>query len=214
MTRLHLIRHGETELGREGRAQGHSEVGLNDNGRRQALQLAEALAGGGQKFSGLYSSDLPRARETAEVVAAAFPGLAVSDDARLREKDPGRLAGLNRFEMQRRWPEWWLANQLAPGSTRAPGGESFEDLQARLLPAIEEMADAHPEGDIAVVTHGGPIKVLVCHTLGLSLDGVDLLALDHCRVTVIEWGPSPRLISFNCPQTLTQASSAASAAKP
>ncbi|MHB8757204.1 MAG: histidine phosphatase family protein, partial [Bacillota bacterium] len=88
-TRLHLIRHGETEAGREGRAQGHTAVGLNDNGRRQALHLAEALAGGGQELSGLYSSDLPRARETAEVVAAAFPGLAVSSDTRLREKDAG-----------------------------------------------------------------------------------------------------------------------------
>lgn len=197
MTRLYLIRHGETDAGREGRSQGHSGVALNENGRRQARDLAQALASAGVKPEVLYSSDLPRARQTAELLAASLSGLSVIPDPRLRERDPGLLAGLTISEMRERWPDWWAANERDPGSTRPPSGESFEDLKARLLVAVQEAVTAHPGGEIGLVTHGGPIKVLVCHTLGVPLNSVDRLVLDNCRVTVVEWGANPRLVAFN-----------------
>ena len=154
MTRILLARHGETDWNRIGRWQGHADLPLNDAGRGQAVELAERLAGDG--IAAIYTSDLMRASQTARVVADRL-GLAVIEDARLREIDVGSWSGFTRAEVERRFPEGyarWLDGEIGHD------GETREELTERVVGAVERIAAAHPDDTILVVTHGGAIRAL------------------------------------------------------
>ena len=114
MTTLILVRHGETDWNRDGRWQGHADRSLNDRGREQSRALADALAG--EDVAAVYASDLSRARETAEIVAARL-GRPVGVDARLREVDVGGWSGLTMAEIEARFPmevARWRAEEAGP----------------------------------------------------------------------------------------------------
>ena len=154
MTRILLARHGETDWNRVGRWQGHADPPLNDAGRGQAAELAERLAGDG--IAAIYSSDLRRASQTAHVVADRL-GIAVVEDAGLREIDVGSWSGLTRAEVEQRFPEGyarWLAGEIGHD------GETREELAERVVGAVERIAAQHPDDTILVVTHGGAIRAL------------------------------------------------------
>ena len=138
MTTIVLLRHAESEWNAEGRWQGHADPTLSPLGRRQAAELDLGA------FDAIYSSDLKRATETAEIVAARL-GLPVEYDARLREVDVGEWSGLTRAEIADRYPG---ASEWENGETRAAMG-------VRVLEAVLEIAAAHPDGRVLVVTHGG-----------------------------------------------------------
>jgi broad specificity phosphatase PhoE len=144
MTTLLVARHGETDWNREGRWQGWADPPLNDLGREQARELAEQLRG--IPFDAVYSSDLRRAHETAEIVAAPH-AVPVVVDPELREIDVGSWSGLTRAEISERFP----------GGTR-PDGETHEEHAARVRAAVTRIAREHPGGRILVVTHGGTIR--------------------------------------------------------
>ena len=159
-TRILLARHGETEWNRVGRWQGHADQPLNETGRRQAAELAARLAGDG--ITAVYSSDLARARETADAVASRLR-LDVVEDEGLREIDVGSWSGLTRDEVRARFPDGyarWLAGEIGHD------GETREELTARVVPAVESIADAHPGELVLVVTHGGAIRALRRHAAG------------------------------------------------
>jgi len=118
VARVLLIRHGETEWNREGRMQGHIDIPLSQEGVTQALRLAERFAG--EAFDALVSSDLRRAFQTAERIAAGS-GRPVLVDARLRERNLGVLQGLTREESARAYPEVTGATSKAKRSSRFPG---------------------------------------------------------------------------------------------
>jgi broad specificity phosphatase PhoE len=154
VTRILLARHGETDWNRIGRWQGHADLPLNDAGRGQAVELAERLAGDG--IAAIYTSDLMRASQTARVVADRL-GLAVIEDAGLREIDVGSWSGFTRAEVERRFPEGyarWLDGEIGHD------GETREELTERVVGAVERIAAAHPDDTILVVTHGGAIRAL------------------------------------------------------
>jgi probable phosphoglycerate mutase len=151
-TTLLLARHGETDWNRDRRWQGHAPTGLNDTGRGQAKALARELAA--RPPEAVYSSDLPRSRETAEIVAAEL-GLPVRLDPRLREVDVGEWSGLTWGEVESRFPDG-AARRLA-GGTGWENGEAFEAMSARVVAALGEIAAGHEGGRVLVVTHGGPI---------------------------------------------------------
>ena len=154
MTRILLARHGETDWNRIGRWQGHADLPLNDAGRGQAVELAERLAGDG--IAAIYTSDLMRASQTARVVADRL-GLAVIEDAGLREIDVGSWSGFTRAEVEQRFPEGyarWLDGEIGHD------GETREELTERVVGAVERIAAAHPDDTILVVTHGGAIRAL------------------------------------------------------
>src|SRR5947208_8271356 len=123
MTTLLLARHGETDWNREGRWQGWADPPLNEAGRSQAHELAEQLRH--VSFDAVYSSDLRRAHETAEIVAAPH-GVPVVPDEGLREIDIGPWSGLTRAVIEERYP-----------SGERPGGETREEHAARVLAAVE-----------------------------------------------------------------------------
>ena len=155
MTTLLLVRHGETDWNAEGRLQGHTDRPLSDFGRSQARRLAAELEHEG--IDAVYSSDLARARETAEIVGERL-GLPVVLDPDLREKDWGNWEGLTAVERDR--------VEFA--------GESTEAHQKRMLRALQRIAEHHPDGArVLVVTHGGSMRRVQTATLGVAMPVVE-----------------------------------------
>jgi probable phosphoglycerate mutase len=153
VTTILLARHGETDWNRDGRFQGHADPPLNETGRAQATELAAELAD--VELAAVYTSSLRRARETAEVVAAARGLEPVAVDA-LREVNVGSWQGLTRAEIGERFPD-----QLARWLDYRQGwndGESYDELSRRVVSALLELAAAHEGERILAVTHGGPIR--------------------------------------------------------
>jgi broad specificity phosphatase PhoE len=163
MATILLARHGETDWNRDNRFQGQADPPLNESGRDQARALAERLAG--DDVDAVYSSPLLRALETAEIVGGRL-GLPVTTVEALREIDVGSWSGLTRTEVEARFPEGyarWLA--LEHGWE---GGETYEELGARVVRALVGLAERHPDGRLLAVTHGGPIRAIAAHAEGIS----------------------------------------------
>lgn len=155
---LLLIRHGATAWNREGRYQGHADPPLDRTGRAQARRLARAL--GGLRVDAIYSSDLRRAVETAAPLAGAL-ALPVQTDARLRELHFGAWDGRRVEEVIAGDPAAWEAWWSDPVALAPPGGENVPALWARLARALAEIGGRHPGGTVAVVTHGGPLRLVM-----------------------------------------------------
>jgi alpha-ribazole phosphatase len=160
VTRLILIRHGETDWNIEGRWQGQADVPLNERGREQALRIAQALSR--EKIAAVYSSDLCRARETAQVLAACL-GQSVRLDRRLREIHQGEWQGLLVSEIEEKYAVEFQQRQTNPMSVAPPGGETARQVMERVRQAIEEIVRRHPEESVAVVSHGFAIACLLAH---------------------------------------------------
>jgi broad specificity phosphatase PhoE len=155
MTSLLLVRHGETDWNADGRLQGQTDRPLSDYGRRQARQLAAELAD--DALDAIYSSDLARARETAEIVGERL-GLPVVLDPELREKDWGTWEGLTAVERDR--VEFV--------------GESTEAHEERILGALRRISERHQgDGRVLVVTHGGSMRRVQTAALGWALPVVE-----------------------------------------
>jgi 2,3-bisphosphoglycerate-dependent phosphoglycerate mutase len=169
LTRVTLIRHGETAWNVNGRWQGQAAVPLNDEGRRQAMLLAEHLWPRAAEFAAIYSSDSIRAHETAELVASRLDK-AVQLDARLREIDLGEWQGLTSEEVQA-WDGERLQKVRADSwNNPRPGGESFAQVAERALSAIHEFVERHQGEHILAVSHGGTIRC-VLQRLGIDVGG-------------------------------------------
>ncbi len=195
-TTLYLMRHGETDWNGQRRWQAQLDIPLNDTGRRQAAELADTVAT--LPLAALYSSDLGRALETAEIIAARHPGgLAVRLEPRFREHDAGVLAGHTLAELETLYPEWWAADRADPLNTRCPGGETFTELQARVREAVAEIAALHPGQAVGIVGHGGSLRAVLFDVLGLAGQHVDSVVLHNCGLTVVEWSERPRLLALN-----------------
>ena len=154
MTTLLLARHGETDWNRQLRIQGSSDIELNELGRKQAQALAQELEH--VELEAIYSSDLRRARATADAVAASH-GLEVRLDSRLRERSFGSWEGLTREDIAER-PE------------DRHDGESDDEVRERVLAAVSAIAAAHPGEQVLVVSHGGALNALWHHALGVRIE--------------------------------------------
>ncbi len=162
-TRLTLIRHGQTSWNVDGRWQGQANVGLNEEGFRQAEQLAEALAA--TDAVAIYSSDLRRAHQTAEAIATRTK-LPLALDKRLREIDVGEWQGMTESEVIA-WDGERLTMVRNGGFTMPrPSGESQQDVGRRMLALAEEVLQKYPEQHVILVAHGGSIRMLL-HILNL-----------------------------------------------
>jgi broad specificity phosphatase PhoE len=166
---LYLARHGETPWNRENRWQGHTDIALNDVGRGQARALGELLRG--QRIARIHSSDLQRARETAEIAGAVLGLSDVVVDPALRERSFGIFEGLTREECALRHPEHW-ASYRSDARCAPPGAESQEALAQRMSDAIQRVVDVRgvpgPDAETAVlvVSHGGSIRALLALATG------------------------------------------------
>jgi broad specificity phosphatase PhoE len=180
---IHLARHGETDWNRELRWQGHSDPPLNELGRRQARALADALDGA--SLAAVYSSDLSRASETAEIVASRL-NLPVTAYPALREIDVGSWEGLTLAEIEARYPEA-VARWEEKGAHGWQGGESHDQMAARVRDAVHSIAARHEDEEILVVTHGGPIRALKALAAGVDYprDRRSVRYTENCEVFTI-----------------------------
>ncbi len=177
-TEFWVVRHGESTWNIQGRYQGQADVPLSPEGRLQAAMLAERLTG--LSFTAVYSSDLSRALETAQIVAERLAGPPeVQTDAGLREIDVGVLSGKDTPQLRTEHADYLEALRADPWSTRRPGGESMEDLYGRAGASFQAMRERHPGGRVLVFTHGGVVRVAV----GLALGGVPQNAWARLSVT-------------------------------
>ena len=192
MTRIHLIRHGETAWNAEGRVQGHADNPLNDTGRQQARALGERLAA--IRPVRLCASSSARARETAEL-AFGHLDLELRLFPELREICLGDWEGQLYRDLEQSHPEEVRLFREEPHRFQYPGAETFLALQARGLAALAAiLAEAEPGGDILVVSHGAMIRTLLGHHLDRPLSRL--------------WEP-PRM--HNCAHSILEFSAAGSA---
>jgi broad specificity phosphatase PhoE len=195
MTRLLIVRHGETDWNREGRWQGHAGPGLNELGRRQAAAIAGRLAHDAPDV--LISSDLARATETAALIGERT-GLEARLDPRFREVDVGEWSSLTRSEVSERYPEAY--RQWEHGRNAGyPGGETFQELQDRCQAALDDLLDHEAGRTIVLVAHGGSIRAMIGSVLDLDAGRRRLLATGrNCSLSVIESRSSDRrVVSVN-----------------
>jgi broad specificity phosphatase PhoE len=177
-----LARHGETDDNREPlRFQGWQDTPLNDSGRRQAAELAERMADKG--IDSLWSSDLSRARETAEIVGVRL-GLVVTLDARLREANRGRWEGLLFRDVARDEPELYARWMRGGADWRFPGGESLREQQQRVHACVERIRMVGSLLALAVC-HGGSIRVMLCCSDPRGLDAFHTFKVPNTDVVKV-----------------------------
>jgi ribonuclease H / adenosylcobalamin/alpha-ribazole phosphatase len=182
-TRFVLVRHGEAQGNREFRYLGTSDVPLTARGEQQARQLAQDLA----RFplDAIFTSPLARARATAAAIGEVT-GIEPSTLEDLREQGYGAWEGLT-HEEARALDAAALAAWEADASVAPPSGESLVQMQARVLTAVDDLAARHPDEMVALVSHVGPIKMLICAALGLPPSGARRMWLDPASYSVIDW---------------------------
>jgi len=198
-TRIVLIRHGETAWNAERRLQGHLDIDLNEEGRRQARAMAAALAG--EHFDVLVSSDLARAAETAKALGNAT-GQPLYIDGRLRERCYGGFEGLLYADIAARFPAEFAAwqgrdvdAQLPPGQNR---GESFREFYDRVTGAVLGWGADNPGKSLAIVAHGGVLECIYRSALNLSLEtprdfkvlnaSINRFVVRDGKLELVSWG--------------------------
>lgn len=164
-TRLIIVRHGETTWNLQGRYQGHLDSPLTDLGTEQAHALATRFVR--ESMVALYSSDLGRARLTAEIISAAT-GHEVRPDPRLRERSLGVMQGLRREEVKERWPAEHAKFRSTDWNYAPPDGESARQSVERFVAAMSDLTGRHVGSTIAIVTHGGVLGGFLRHVLGID----------------------------------------------
>jgi probable phosphoglycerate mutase len=212
-THIVLIRHGETAWNAERRLQGHIDIALNAEGERQAEALAAALAG--EHLDAVVASDLRRAFQTAEAVAATR-GLQVTIDPALRERCFGGFEGLLYAEIEQRFPLEFAAWQARDIDADMPAGastaETFRQFYTRAVGAILGLAAAHPGQAIALVAHGGVLECAYRAALALPLEtprtfpvlnaSINRFTVDKGKLELLSWGEVAHL----APRTLDELS--------
>ena len=165
VTTLLAIRHGETAWNRETRIQGQLDIPLNALGLAQAQRLGQALAG--ERVDAIYASDLSRAWQTVQAVAAVLDQ-PVQPEPGLRERGFGRFEGLTWSEIEANWPEQALRWRRREPDFGAEGGERLQDFYQRAVGTVERLARDHPGQTLVLVAHGGVMDCL--YRAGQRLD--------------------------------------------
>lgn len=183
MTRLLLVRHGETTWNADGKIQGHIDVSLSEKGLQQARLAADRLKD--EKIAAVYSSDLKRASETAEMIASAH-NLPVITTPLLREAHLGLWQGLTVEQVAEQYPDEYAAYRKDSVTYRPPNAERLEDVISRCFKFLEEVTSAHPDDSIAVACHGGSIRGIIAAALGTGPVIYRQIRLNNGGITVLE----------------------------
>lgn len=194
--RLFLVRHGQVAANREFRHVGQQDDALTELGEEQATQLGDCLAQ--VPLAALYASPLRRTTQTAAKIATAL-GLDIIAEPRLAERSYGEWEGLSRSEIRERSDadRELLKRSVRDLDAAPPGGESLRSVRTRVLDLVEELAQSHAGDSVALVSHVGPIKVLLAAAFDLSLAQVGPFFLDPGTITVVDWGQPTVLRLFN-----------------
>ena len=183
-TEIIFIRHGETEWNSQQRMQGHSNSDLSSVGQAQIQALGQWMKN--VPFDHIYSSDSLRAKQTAEAITQ-FSGHELKIDLRLREKNLGVFEGLTSEEARKLHPEVFSLFKTAGSKYVIDEGESTQQLQDRALEIVDEIRVKHSEERVLLVTHGGFIRVVMKHSLGLSLETPTRFLIRNTGVFRLVW---------------------------
>lgn len=198
-TTLFLVRNADTDFTRDGRLAGRRDIGLSKAGRAQAEQLRDSLVRLDHEIVEILASPLPRAVETAEIVAAPF-GHGVVRDPRLTDFDAGRWEGQSHQEIAA--SAEYQRFLLDPVSESIPGGEKIADVRDRIVASVSQaLADNELGANILMVSHAGPLRVLLAHYLGMNLIHYHRLRLSPASVSVLRFESEhgvPRILTINC----------------
>ena len=182
MTKLLLIRHGESEANRGNFFAGQMDVFLEEKGREQARHTAHFIATHYQ-VDAVYASDLHRAFETGKILADQL-GLSVRPEQRLREIYAGQWQGRPFEEIRTRFASDYQVWLQDIGNCTCTDGESIQDLGTRVIEALTHIACAHPQQTVAIATHATPIRVTQCLAQGLPLSAMkDIPWVSNASVT-------------------------------
>lgn len=194
MSRLLLVRHGETELNSAERYWGHSDVKLSALGFRQAERLGDRLAA--ERIGAVYSSDLQRALATAKAIASRHQ-LDVINCAELREIDFGKLEGLNFEEISQLFPEF-TAKWKVQRSTdiEFPGGESLSQLHNRVRNFVGRLKKHKAEETVLVVAHAGVLRSLICQLMRIGRHYIYHIRLDLGSLSILETYPTGAILTL------------------
>lgn len=186
MTDLWLIRHGQTDWNLTGRWQGQTSEapGLNNMGRAQALSARDQWTD--VSISAIYSSDLLRARQTAELIAESL-GLIVILEPRLREMNLGAWEGMLSSDIEVQYPQELAERSRDPFHARAPQGESPFEVAERVIAAVEDIVQKHDGESVLIVAHGIPLAVIICRAQGFPMDEVYGHVPENGKPYRVEW---------------------------
>jgi broad specificity phosphatase PhoE len=184
MTRIILIRHGQTAWNQQDRIRGQVDVPLDDSGLAQATATAARIAAEWKPVA-LYSSPLCRAVQTAQTIADRV-GLEVHTMPGFNDMNFGQWQGLSPSEVRQRWPEMSQAWLTAPHTVIFPGGESLARVRQRGMSALNQVIEQHPDQDAVIVGHTVLNRVLLCAMLGLDDSHHWRIGQDTCAVNMIE----------------------------
>lgn len=193
-----MVRHGESLWNVERRYQGQTDSGLTPRGREQAALAAQLLLDEMGPLETVWSSDLPRARDTAQAYAD-LTGATVIEDARLREIDVGDWEGRRVEEIAEEFPEVISAFREGQDPPRG-GGETFAELRARVAEFLDELSGRDQERAL-VFSHGGAIQMAAAHAAHSAAPGNHRMAgPENCSRTVVRIsGPSTAVVHYNLP---------------
>ncbi|MDY6906612.1 MAG: histidine phosphatase family protein [Chloroflexota bacterium] len=183
--RLILARHGETDWNHDRRVLGHTDIELNERGRRQAAGLAEALKG--ERPDAIFSSPLRRARETAELIARHHT-VDVELDSGLMELNAGDMEGFTYPQMVEGYSEFmksWIEDAT---SMELPGGESLHQVQQRAWQVVERIRQRYADGVVVLVSHNFVILSIICQALDMPLTLFRRLRLSLGSISIVNFG--------------------------
>jgi alpha-ribazole phosphatase len=227
VTILYLIRHGETEGADKRRYKGSIDIPLSENGVKQMERVSEYMAeavqmnsniidpkqssnppsplpflagGKGGLLSAVYCSDLSRAIKSAEIIGAPYSLKPIVIPA-LRERNFGIWEGMSFDEIREKYPDEFDAWAGNPLKFSPMGGESTSEMTERVIKSFDEIIAAHAGKNIAVVSHGGVNRIILCHILGIPLENIFRIEQDYAALNIVEfWDRYPvvKLINGAC----------------
>jgi broad specificity phosphatase PhoE len=219
-TTIYLIRHGETVDADSRRYKGHIDVPLSERGIDQIKRLSDYLGQHSSisshnvqngstlndieplnnmeqsKIRAVYSSGLSRALESAEIIAAPF-GIKpiIRDD--LKERNFGAWEGMTFDDISKKWPEAFTAWAENPLKFSPMEGESTLEARDRAMKAFNEIISEHKDEDIAIVSHGGITRIILCELLGMPLENIFRIEQDFAALNIIELWDYPAVKLMN-----------------
>ena len=191
MSKIFLVRHGETDWNREHRVLGRSEVPLNSTGKAQAKDLASFLPF--FKVHTVYSSPLKRTQQTAEILSSHL-GINLESDSHFTEADTGLWEGhlWKEFDNDPIRKDYYLH----PETVAPPNGETFSQVIKRATLGVKRLLQRHPEGGFLIVTHSDLIRSILCHYLTVEITVIRKFWIDHASLTSISIHEDSAIVHF------------------
>jgi len=183
VTVLYLIRHGETDWNKEGKYTGQTDIPLNEIGRQQVREAAKALKIHNPKV--IYTSDLIRAVETAQLIAKELH-IPIIQDKRLREINQGEWEGLHISEIHSRYGNQFISHRDNPLIVSAPNGESIAEVKTRVIDFLNEITVKHPSEQIVISSHGLVLGIIRTIAMDIPINKVFEFIPENAKVYQME----------------------------